>query len=78
MEELEPDSKVFKSVTQSAVNNLQGARLEAPLLLENAKDNGEGWDFYMRPFLHCWVFVYTFITASTIISDAHTLSPAAG
>lgn len=42
MEELEPDSKVFKSVTQSAVNNLQGARLEAPLLLENAKDNGEG------------------------------------
>lgn len=42
MEELEPNSKVLKSVTQSAVNNLQGARLKAPLLLENAKDNGEG------------------------------------
>lgn len=41
MEELEPNSKVLKYVTQSAVNNLQGARLKASLLLKNAKDNSE-------------------------------------
>lgn len=32
--------------------------------------------FTERPFLHCaGVFVYSFITAFTIMSDAHILSP---
>lgn len=35
--------------------------------------------FTGRPFLHCaGLFVYTFITAFTIMSDAHILSPTAG
>lgn len=41
MGELEPGSKVLKHVIQSAVNNLQGARLGESLLLEKDKDNGE-------------------------------------
>lgn len=41
MGELEPSSEVLKYVIQSAVNNLQGARLGESLLLEKAKDNGE-------------------------------------
>lgn len=59
MEELQPNSKVLKYVTQSAVNNLQGARLKASPLLENAKDNGEGGDLYERPFLRCAGFLFT-------------------
>lgn len=41
MEVLRPNSKVLKYVIQSAVNNLQGARLVEALLLGNGKDNGE-------------------------------------
>lgn len=41
MKEPEPKSQVSKYVIQSAVNNLQGARLVESLLLENFKNKDE-------------------------------------
>lgn len=59
--------EVSKHVIQSAVNNLQGARLVESLLLGKKRELS-----FLRASIPplCQVFVYTFISASTIISDA--------
>lgn len=73
MEKLEQNSKVFKYVIQSAVNNLQGARLVETLLLK--KNNSEREDFTSRRSSVVLGFCLHFHYIPTIVSDAHILIP---